>query len=45
MLISFDDCKLINKVDNWEIDLIPNNKFIQENNYPDWSGYKKIDRK
>ena len=28
---------------NWEIELIPDNNFIEENNYPDWYGYQKID--
>ena len=45
MLISCDDCKQIKKIGNWEIELIPDNNFIQENNYPDWYGYKKIDVK
>ena len=45
MLISFDDCEQIKKIGNWEIELIPDNNFIQENNYPDWYGYKKIDEK
>ena len=43
MLISFDDCEQIKKIGNWEIELIPDNNFIQENNYPDWYGYQKID--
>ena len=45
MLISFDDCEQIKKIDNWEIELIPDNNLIQENNYPDWYGYQKIDGK
>ena len=44
MLISCDDCKLIKKIGNWEIELTPDNNFIEENNYPDWYGYQKIDR-
>jgi len=44
-LISYDDCHLIKKIGNWEIELIPDNNFIQENNYPDWYGYQKIDKK
>ena len=44
-IISYDDCKQIKKIGNWEIELIPDNNFIQENNYPDWYGYKKIDEK
>ena len=35
-LISSDDCKLIKKIDNWEIELTPDKKFIEVNNYPDW---------
>ena len=45
MLISCDDCKLIKKIGNWEIELTQDNSFIQENNYPDWYGYQKIDVK
>ena len=43
MLISCDDCELIKKIENWEIELTQDNSFIQENNYPDWYGYQKID--
>ena len=42
-LISCDDCELIEKIDNWEIELTLNKNFIEENNYPDWYGYQKID--
>ena len=42
-LISCDDCELIKKIDNWEIILTPDKNFIEENNYPDWYGYQKID--
>ena len=45
MLISCDDCELIKKIGNWEIELTPDNKFIEENYYTDWYGYKKIDGK
>ena len=45
MLLSCDDCELIKKIGNWQIELIPDNNFIQENNYPDWYGYQKIDGK
>ena len=44
-LISCDDFKLIKKIDNWEIELTPYKNFIDENNYPDWYGYQKIDWK
>ena len=43
MIISCDDCEQIKKIGNWQIVLTPDNNFIQENNYPDWYGYKKID--
>jgi len=43
MLFICDDCKLIKKIGKWEIELTPDNNFIEENNYPDWYGYKKID--
>ena len=45
ILISYDDCEQIKKIGNWEIELTPDNNFIQENNYPDWYGYQKIDEK
>jgi len=45
MIISCDDCELIKNIGNWQIELTPDNNFFQENNYPDWYGYKKIDRK
>ena len=43
-LITLDDCKLIKKIGNWEIDLIQENGFFEENNYPDWYGFKRIDK-
>ena len=43
-LISCDDCDLIKKIGNWEIELSLDNQFIEENNYPDWYGYKRIDK-
>ena len=45
MLISCDDCEPIKKIGIWEIELTPDNKIIEENNYPDWYGYQKIDVK
>ena len=45
MIISCDDCEQIKKIGNWEIELTPDNNFIQENNYPDWYGYQRIDEK
>ncbi len=43
IIISCDDCEQIKKIGNWQIELIPDNNFIKENNYPDWYGYKRID--
>ena len=43
MIISCDACEQIKKIGNWKIELTPDNNFIQENNYPDWYGYQKID--
>ncbi len=45
MSINCDDCELIKKIDNWEIELTQVNNLIEENNYPDWYGYKKLDWK
>ena len=42
ILISCDDCEVIKKIGNWEIELIPDKNCIKENNYPDWYGYQKI---
>ena len=38
-----DDCELIKKIGNWEIELIPENNFVEETNFPDWFGYMRID--
>ena len=43
MLFCYDDCEIIKKIGNWEIELTQDNNFIEENNYPDWYGYQKID--
>jgi len=43
MILNCDDCELIKKIGKWQIELIPDNNFIEENNYPDWYGYQKID--
>ena len=42
-LISCDDYELIKKIDNWPIIITPHKNFIEENNYPDWYDYQKID--
>ncbi|MBO8221587.1 DUF1543 domain-containing protein [Prochlorococcus marinus] len=39
-----DDCQVIKKVGNWKIELNLENNLIEENNYPDWYGYKRIDK-
>ena len=39
-----DDCELIKEIGNWEIELISENNFVEENNFPDWFGYKRIDK-
>ncbi len=43
-LITLDDCELIKKICNWEIELTLENNFFEETNYPDWYGYKRIDQ-
>jgi len=43
MLCCCDDCELIKKIGNWQIELTQDNNCIEENNYPDWYGYQKID--
>ena len=44
-LITLDDCELIKKIGNWEIKLnLDNNNFVEETNFPDWYGYKRIDK-
>jgi len=43
MLFSYDDCERIKKIGNWEIELTSINNFMEENNYPDWYCYQKID--
>ena len=43
MLLRCDDCELIKKIGKWQIELTLDNNFIEENNYPDWYGYQKID--
>ena len=40
-----DDCEVINNIKNWEIELIPNDSYVEEKNMPDWFGYMRIDKK
>ena len=44
-LSDVDDCEIIKKIRNWEIELIPDNRFKEEQNIPDWYGYMRIDKK
>ncbi len=40
----FDNCQMIKKFDNWEIELLEENSPLpQRNDAPDWIGYIKID--
>ena len=39
-----DDISSLKKIFIWEIESIPENNLIEETNYPDWYGYKRIDR-
>ena len=43
ILVSCDNCELIKKIGNWKIELTTDNNIIQENNFPDWYGYQKIE--
>jgi len=40
-----DDCEVIKNIKNWEIELTPNANYVEEQNIPDWFGYRRIDRK
>ena len=44
MLISCDDCQLIKNVGSWEIELILEKNLPEETNFPDWYGYRRIDK-
>ena len=41
---TLDDCEIIKRIGNWEIELILENNNVEETNYPDWYGYKLIDK-
>ena len=43
MISDVDDCEVIKKIDNWEIELTIGNNCNEERNSPDWYGYKRID--
>ena len=40
-----DDCEVIKNIKNWEIELIPDDNYVEEKNIPDWFGYMRIDKK
>ena len=44
MISEVDDCEVIKNIDNWEIELTLDSNSVKENNYPDWYGYKRIDK-
>ena len=35
-LFSLDNCQIIKKIDNWEIELFLEDNLVKETNYPDW---------
>ena len=43
-LWTYDDCEIISKIDNWEIELKQENNFFEDTYNPDWYGYKRIDK-
>ena len=43
-LIGCDDCQVIKRINNWEIELTLEENCIEETNNPDWYGYKRIDK-
>ena len=40
-----DDCEIIKKIMNLEIELIADDNYKEEKNIPDWYGYMRIDKK
>ena len=44
LLISCDDCQIIKNIGSWKIELTLENNLVEETNYPDWYGYKRIDK-
>ena len=42
-LWTYDDCKIIKKIDNWGIELKKEKNCDEDTYYPDWYGYKRID--
>ena len=42
-LWTYDDCQIISKIDNWEIELKQEKNSFEDTLCPDWYGYKRID--
>tara|TARA_B000000532_G_C18624091_1_gene301130 strand:- start:191 stop:391 length:201 start_codon:yes stop_codon:yes gene_type:complete len=42
-LSALDECEVIKNIDKWEIESLLDNDANEENNLPDWYGYKIID--
>ena len=43
-LSTVDDCEPIKKIGNWEIELSLDKSLVEETNFPDWYGYKRLDK-
>ena len=43
-LSAVDDCEPIKKIGNWEIELSLDKCLVEETNFPDWYGYKRLDK-
>ena len=43
IISNVDDCEVIKKIDNWEIELIFDDNIVEKTNSPDWYDYKRID--
>ena len=44
IISDLDDCQVIEKIDNWSIELKLDNNLVEKANLPDWYGYKRIDQ-
>ena len=44
LLTSCDDCQFIKNIVSQKIELILESNLIQKTNYPNWYGYKRIDK-
>ena len=44
MLVGCDDCELVKKIGNWEVQLTLETDLVEETHNPDWYGYKRIDK-